>query len=185
MIEPRDFLKQVIATWEGLYSDDADDSGNWANGRLLGSMHGVTPEVLARHRGISVDALTPITMRSVTLDEAADIGMEQFYKAPHFDLLAWAPSTAALVDFGWGSGSGQAVKSMQRIVGANADGALGPMTAKAYNDWLAGKSNTDAAQAIYDMRVAFYREIARVNPVLQKYLKGWINRAQWALNTGA
>lgn len=183
MIAVRDFLRSVISTWEGGYSSDADDPGNWANGQLLGSMRGVTPAVLAKHRGIPLDSITPEAMQSVTIDEAVAIGEEMFYLQPHFDKLLWVPATAELLDFGWGSGYGQATKSMQRIVGVTADGALGPITAKAYNDWVG--TSTDPAKAIYDMRVAFYREIADEHPVLQKYLKGWTNRAAWALREAA
>ena len=136
MISVRDFLKAVIGTWEGLYSGDPDDPGNYANGRLVGSMRGVTPPVLAKFRGVSIDTITVDVMKSVSLDEAANIGYMGFYVGPHFDLLTWCPATAALLDFGWGAGSGQAVKSMQRLVGVNADGGLGPITAKAYNEWV-------------------------------------------------
>lgn len=181
MISVRDFLRAVIGTFEGLYSCDPDDPGNYANGRLLGSMRGVTPAVLAKHRGVPLDTLTVDQMKSVTLDEAADIGEQRFYKADHFDLLTWAPATAGLLDFGWGAGDGQASKSMQRLVGVTADGQIGPQTAAAYNAWLSDAS----AQAIYDMRAAFYREIANEKPVLRKYLQGWLNRAQWALKAAA
>ncbi len=179
MISVHDFLKAVIGTWEGQLSVDPDDPGNYANGRLVGSMRGVTPAVLAQHRGISIDSITTDAIKSVTLDEAAQIGEDLFYKAPHFDLLTWAPATATLLDFGWGSGAGQAAKSMQRVVGVPADGSVGPITAKAYNDWLT--TNPDPAKAMYDMRMAFYRQICASNPTLQKYFQGWKNRADWVL----
>lgn len=186
MLPVRDFMAKVIGAWEGLYSSDANDPGNWTGGqvgagRMIGSMRGVTPAVLARHRLVNVDSLTQADMKGVTLDEAADIGESLFYRAPCFNLLTWAPATASLVDFGWGAGPGQAVKSMQRLVGANADGALGPMTAAAYNAWLAARSNTETAEAIHGMRIDFYHLICDRNPSLSIYLNGWLNRAAWAL----
>src|SRR5690242_16807705 len=126
MISVRDFLKSVISTWEGQYSSDPQDPGNIVDGQVIGSMRGVTAPVLAKHRGVPVSEITPQVMQAVTLDEAADIGVELFYKAPHFDLLTWCPATAALLDFGWGAGAGQAARSVQRIVGATADGVIGP-----------------------------------------------------------
>jgi lysozyme family protein len=190
MITPKDFLKLVISTWEGLYGDDPDDAGNWSSGqrgvgRLLGTMRGVTPAALAAWRGVSVDTITVETMKGLTLDEAADIGEGMFYKAPHFDLLTWCPATAALLDFGWGAGAAQAARSVQRLLGVPSDGVIGPVTAKAYNEWVASEGEEAAAQAIYDMRVAFYRQIASKNPVLQKYLVGWTNRARWVLKEAA
>lgn len=185
MIAVRDFLKAVIGTWEGLYSSDPADPGNYANGVLVGSMRGVTPAVLAKHRGVDVNTITPDIMQGVTTEEAADIGIELFYKAPHFDQLTWCTATAELLDFGWGAGAGQATKSMQRVIGVTADGILGPETTRDYNAWIGGSSWQSPANAIYNMRVAFYREIADEKPVLQKYLQGWINRAQWALKAAA
>lgn len=182
---PLDFLKTVIAAWEGLYGANPDDAGNWAHGwhgerQLDGTMRGVTPDALAAHRGIDPATLTPEIMKTVTLEEAAEIGMIDFYDGPHFNLLTWGPATAALLDFGWGAGPGQAVKSMQRLVGATPDGQLGPLTAKAYNDWLAGTGEARALQAIHDMRAAFYRLVADRHPEDQQFLQGWLNRDDWA-----
>jgi lysozyme family protein len=74
---------------------------------------------------------------------------------------------------------------VQRLLGVPSDGVIGPVTAKAYNEWIASEGEEAAAQAIYDMRVAFYRQIANKNPVLQKYLVGWTNRARWVLKEAA
>lgn len=180
MITPRDFLKMVIGRWEGLYSDNPGDTGNWAGGKLIGTMRGVTPNALAAHRGINADSLTPDDMKALSLDEAAEIGMTDFYQRPHFDMLEWGPATAALLDFGWGAGPGQAVKSMQRLVGANPDGGIGPLTASAYNVWITRIGWQGATQAVHDMRCAFYRQICNTNPSYNQFLQGWINRADWA-----
>ena len=52
MIYPLDFLKLVIARWEGGYQSYADDAGNWVvlpdgTRRKVGTMRGVTPAALA------------------------------------------------------------------------------------------------------------------------------------------
>lgn len=178
MISPHEFLKMVIARWEGLYSDDEADSGNWCGGRLVGSMHGVTGAALAFHRGAPLLAITPEVMRSVTLDEAAYIGLEDYYRGGRFDLLSWCPATASLVDFAWGSGPRQAAVSMQRLVGAVADGAIGPNTANAYNAWLRTMDPWASTNEIKRVREDFYRSIAHGDNA--KFLQGWLNRAEWA-----
>lgn len=180
MIAPLDFLKLVIGRWEGLYSDNPGDTGNWAGGKLIGTMRGVTPNALAAHRGIDPSSLTPDDMKALSLAEAAEIGMTDFYQRPHFDQLTWGPATAALLDFGWGAGPGQAVKSMQRMVGANPDGGIGPLTVSAYNAWIARVGWESATKAIHDMRCGFYRQICQTNPSYNQFLQGWINRADWA-----
>ena len=180
MISPLDFLKLVIGRWEGRYSNNASDAGNWINGRNIGSMYGVTGPALAAHRGVDATTLTVADMQSVTLDEAAEIGLMNYYHGPRFDLLTWGAATAALVDFGWGAGPGQAIKSMQRLVGAPADGGLGPVTAAAYNGWLVRVGLPAALEAIRTMRRAFYLAVANAHPEDQQFLQGWCNRADWA-----
>jgi lysozyme family protein len=185
MIAPLDFLKMVVARWEGLYSADPADPGNWVTRPhgsrvVVGTMRGVTAASLAAHRGVPDSHVTVADMMALTLDEAAAIGLADFYRKARFDLLTWGPATAALLDFGWGAGMYQAVKSMQRLVGAPADGMLGPVTARTYNDWIATRGWARTTEAIHDMRADFYREIAATHPVLRKYLQGWLNRDDWA-----
>jgi lysozyme family protein len=182
---PKDFLNTVISMWEGQYESYADDQGNYVtmpdgSRKDIGTMRGVTPNALAAHRGIEPWTLTPDDMQSVTLDEAVDIGYQHYYLDPHLDLLPWGPATAALLDFAWIAGPGQAVVSMQRLVGVTADGAIGPITARAYADWEASLGWAKSTEAIHDMRAAFYTALANENPADQQYLQGWLNRDDWA-----
>lgn len=179
-------MAATVHQWAGRYSGDANDPGNWTGGergvgRLVGSMYDVTPEVLAKHRGISVDTITVETMQTVTPEESADISVTEFYNAPHFDLLTWAPATADLLDFGWGSGTHQVGLSLQRLAGltgADVDGVIGPHTVAAYNAWHAKVGTYEALQATHKMRVAFYDMLSN-NPNFAPYHQGWLNRAQW------
>lgn len=185
VISPLDFLKEVIAAWEGGYQSYADDAGNWVdhNGvRLnIGTMRGVTPAALAQHRGVPPWTLTPADMQAVTLDEAAEIGFKHYYVEPKLNLLRWGPATAAILDFGWGSGPYQAVLSMQRLIGAKPDGIIGTLeTVPAYASWIARKGWDSATQAVHDMRADFYRHICVVNPANARFLQGWLNRDDWA-----
>lgn len=190
MISPLDFLKQVIARWEGGYQSFADDMGNWIvtpeGARIkIGTMRGVTPSALASHRGVLAWSLTPADMQAVTLDEAAAIGFKHYYVEPHFDKLVWGPATAALLDFGWGAGPGQATLSLQRMLGIGADGVLGSITAETYNAWEAGQGWGAATTAIHDMRAAFYRHICDIRPANTQYLQGWLNRDDWCSSLNA
>ena len=53
-----------------------------------------------------------------------------------------------------------------------ADAALGPLTAKAYNDWLARVGDQAALQAIHDMRADFYRLVYPSTDGVGGYLTG-------------
>ncbi|HTR86196.1 MAG TPA: glycosyl hydrolase 108 family protein [Reyranella sp.] len=185
MITPLDFLKLVIVKWEGGYQAYTDDAGNWVtlpdgSRRDVGTMRGVTPTALASYRGIAPSTLTPVDMQAVTLEEAAAIGLASFYHAPRFDLLAWGPAAAALLDFGWGAGPGQAALSLQRLIGVRADGVVGPETATAYAAWEARLGRRGALLAVHDMRASFYRHLAEIVPPDRQFLAGWLNRDDWA-----
>jgi len=185
MIAPLDFLKLVIGKWEGGYQAYTDDAGNWVTlpdgtRRDVGTMRGVTPAALAAYRGVAPSSLTADAMKAVTLDEAAAIGFANYYKAPRFDLLAWGPAAAALLDFGWGAGPAQAALSLQRLVAVRPDGVIGEVTARAFNDWLVKLGSEAATAAIHDMRARFYRHLADIVPGDRQFLQGWLNRDDWA-----
>lgn len=185
MITPIDFLRLVISRWEGGYQSYADDQGNWVT-KLdgtrvdVGTMRGVTPLALAQHLRVPAYTITTDRMKAVTLDEAAAIGEAHYYSEPGFWRFRWGPAVASLVDFGWMSGPGQAVLSIQRLVGVKADGGIGPVTAEAFNAWLADKGDDVATVLIHDMRASFYRHLAEVNPAYEQFLPGWLNRDDWA-----
>jgi lysozyme family protein len=82
-------------------------------------------------------------------------------------------------DFGVNGGSGTAVQTLQKAVNAlggslTVDGGWGPMTLAAVN----AADQAALVQAFIAARVAHYMAIVAGNPVDQKYLKGWLMRAQ-------
>jgi lysozyme family protein len=181
MPTPREELARAIVRWEGGFQAQPQDAGNYVNGRLVGTMRGVTPAVLAAHRGVPAVSITEADMRSVTLEEAAEIGETRFYRGTGLDMLAWGPATAALVDVGWGSGPRQAVLFAQRLSGAVADGIVGPETVAKYANWIRDVGWEDATHAVNRMRRAFYALIIGQNPQWEIYRQGWLNRADWML----
>lgn len=182
MPSPLDCFRVNIARWEGMYQAMPGDPGNWIGGRLVGTMRGVTPAVLAAHRRIPAGEITADTMRSVTLTEAAEIGLRRFYTGTGLDRLEWGPATDALVDFGWGSGPGQAVKSCERVLGINApDFKVGDDTVRLWAEAVAREGWQGWTRAICRMRQDFYDLICRLNGDLQQFRAGWRNRADWML----
>lgn len=172
-----DFFRDYIERWEGGLSLDADDPGNWTSGKrnvgaLVGSNHGVTPVALAKHRGVAAGGISQSAMANLTLGEAVDIAIVSYYRAPGFDKLPWNRVTASIVDMGWGTGPAQAIKLMQRMIGASDDGKIGPMTIAAYLGWLEAQQANDWAA----VRNGFYDRIIAVDPVKAKYRNGWKNR---------
>lgn len=181
MPSPLECFKDNILKWEGGFQDMPNDPGNWVNGVLVGTMCGVTPAALAAHRGIHVTDVTPEMMRSVTVDEAAQIGLDNYYVGPGFDRIEWGPPTDSIVDFGWGSGPVQAIKSMQRLVGADVDGVIGSQTAGLWSEAIHRVGPAEWTKTICAMRQGFYDLICARNPRLAMFRQGWANRANWFL----
>jgi lysozyme family protein len=177
-------FREVLARWEGGLSLDPADRGNWfaAPGcapELVGSCHGVTAAVLARFRGCA--AIGRAEMAALTLDEAVRVGVRFFYREPGFDRLPWDATVASVVDFGWGAGPGVAVARLQAMVGAVADGCLGPATATAYRAHVAAHGLAAAANGWRDVRDRFYGALVRARPADNRFLAGWQRRSAYFL----
>lgn len=200
---PQEGFEHAIRTWEGGYQAIPEDVGNWITmpdgaRRLIGTKYGVTPAALAKFRGIPVWMMTVKDMQDLTVDEAASVGLVEFYRGPRFDRLEYGPAVEVWVDIGWGSGPITAVRHMQRMIGAGDDGVIGPYTERAWYEWLNGPDlvpsladHAEAVEKIRAWRVEFYRDLVRRRPANAIFLNGWINRANhygvggawWALWT--
>lgn len=184
MMTPHQFAKDFITRWEGKLSLDPVDNGNWTGGKqgvgtLVGSNYGVTAAALAAHRKVPVSAITKPVMAALTLDEAADIALAQYYRKPRLDLLPWNRVTASIFDMGWGTGPAQAIKLLQRMVGTAADGMLGPATAAAYKAMLDRFGEAFVAALWWSRRYDFYDAIIKTRPANAKYERGWKNRSDY------
>lgn len=192
-IQPRDAMMYHIARYEGLYGDSPSDPGNQFDGRIVGTMRGVTPAIAQHHFGLSAALITPEFMkREITLLVAGDIALENFYKG-WFDSLLWHACTDVGLDFGWGTGPGQAVKSTERdFLGlANADYRFDPTSIAA---WAARSNDVEKmVRGYFDVRERFYDLICNHNNDLWQFRQGWRNRSLsmlpgtewWAMWEGA
>lgn len=70
------------------------------------------------------------------------------------------------------TGRTQANKFLQRVVGATADGIVGPYT----RSLLSKKDPKDVAFGIIDQRQTFYNNLCENRPKLAVFRKGWTNR---------
>lgn len=180
----RTFFADYIRRWEGGLSLDPQDNGNWTGakqgvGQLVGSNFGVTPAALAKHRGVAVGGISRSAMASLTIDEAVDIAVASYYKAPRFDRLPWNRLTMSVVDMGWGAGPTQAIKLLQRMVGVPDDGKIGPQTVGAYNAFLTQHGEEAACWQWAFVRARFYASISANRPANIKYIVGWLNRTEY------
>jgi lysozyme family protein len=177
---------QSIHVWEDMsgkkvYSDHPKDSGNWLDGRLVGSQHGVTGAALAHFRRVPRSEITAEVMRQLTLGEAADIAMKDYFNGPGLNTLVWCPVTAAAADWGWMSGPATSVRALQQLSGSGADGVIGPQTRANYENWIRRYGVRACMDTLHARKEAFFRSLNR-----PEFIDGWLNRNNYysASNAG-
>ena len=161
-------MLDTVIKHEGGYQDDKEDKGNYYKGQNLGTNWGITPSVLAEHRGKDVDR---DDMYFLEEKEAREIYRKR-YVAPVMRMNPPKEAIPQLVDMAINHGPRNAVKMLQRTVGATDDGAYGPGTAKAIKDYQ-GDLNNDLVQ----QRRQFYESIMKNRPEMERYRNGWLRRA--------
>lgn len=146
---------------EGGYVDDPADAGGATN-------MGITRATLADWRGAPV---TAEDVRTLTRDEAGAIYRARYWNPIRGDDLPAGVDLICL-DAAVMSGTARAARLLQQAVGAEPDGAIGPLTLAA-----AGAADPEAViMAVSQAREDFYRAIARRDPSQMRFLNGWIAR---------
>lgn len=186
MLTPIEAFKLSIEKWEGLYQDDPADTGNivLADGRRIGTMRGVTPVAWASFLNKPVREITAEAMKAISLTDAARVYEQSYYKAPGYVKFEWGPSVDVACDIGWGSGPVRGIRALQTLSGCVVDGSVGPKTVAAHKSWLAEIGDKQAVDALAEWRRQWYRKIVEVRPSNGKFLKGWLNRANWQTSGG-
>ena len=159
----------TILKHEGGYQNSPDDDANFVGDKMVGTNWGITPETLAKHRGISKRQLSAKDMMKLSQEEAREIYNNQYVKP--FEAIPEGPLKNNLIDMGVNAGPARAVKLLQESIGAKVDGKLGPKTWKAVEK--SGFNTNDYA----DARIGYYQRIAQKNPKLGTFIDGWTNRA--------
>lgn len=154
-----DFAIRQVLLHEGGYTNEASDPGgptNW----------GIT---IYDARAYWKPEATAADVRAMPLDVAKTIYKEKYWDAVEGDDLP-AGVDYVVFDYGVNSGVSRAAKVLQRAVGAQSDGHIGPKT-------LAATANTDVKaliNVICDERMEFLQKLHHW-PV---YKKGWTRRVK-------
>lgn len=121
-----------------------------------------------------VDAHKPLNYNEIIADDNLNSLVNQFYKRNFWDSMlgdgidSQAVATY-LYDFRVNAG-GNAIKCVQKVVGAFPDGGMGDKTLQAINDYT-GDLLTD----LHKERCDYYNRIGQKES--DKFLTGWLNRA--------
>ena len=151
---------------EGGYCNDPSDRGGATN-------CGVTQSVYDDYRTRAGRNRQPV--HGISGVEVADIYRTRYWKTVRGDQLP-RPVDLVVFDAAVNHGPRQAILFLQRAVGADDDGAIGPQTINAVlADDKAGLSKS-VALAIIGQRREFYKRLAAKDATQQRFLKGWNNR---------
>ena len=142
---------------EGGFVNHPDDPGGMTN---LGVTKAVYEKYIKRNA-------TEAEMRALTQTEVSPIYKSNYWDRGRCDDL---PSGVDWSVFDWGvnSGMGRAAKALQRVVGATADGAIGPMTVKATHNM----KPHDVIVKMHSSRQSFYESLT----TFKTFGRGWSRR---------
>lgn len=143
---------QLMFGHEGGYSNTKTDSGNFLNGKLVGTKYGITGKTLAAHRGVK--DISASDVKALTLKEAEAIYRKSYWRQSGGSLLPVGLDYMAF-DYGVNSGPARAVKSLQRVVGTGQDGIVGVQTLNAVKNYPGGIEKL--LQDYADERMRFLR----------------------------
>lgn len=106
---------------EGDFDDDRRDRGNWTGGRVgVGELKGTK-------YGVSAASFPDLDIKALTLDQARAIYRRRYWEPAGCDHVP-AALRFPLFDFAVNSGPSRAARLLQRSVGAEEDGSIGPKT---------------------------------------------------------
>jgi len=149
---------------EGGYCNDPSDSGGATN-------CGITQSVYDEYRVRTGRNRQPVV--GIGADEVADIYRVRYWQSVRADQLPRAVDLVVF-DAAVNHGPRQAILFLQRAVGADDDGVIGPNTiAEVQHDV---RNGIDVADAVIVSRREFYKMLVARKPSQIKFLKGWMNR---------
>lgn len=157
-----DALAVVEEVESGRYTNIAGDPGH-------GTKWGITQVVYTAYRDRL--GLPEQSVALISDTEVQGIYLSEYWLPSHAG-DASHPLDVCVFDCAVNSGLHEAILTLQRAVGATADGQYGPDTLAA----VKACEPFAAASRFYGLRDHFYENLAAARPESQKFLQGWLNR---------
>ena len=158
---------------EGRYSGIASDPGNWSSGEvgvgvLIGTCWGISAPVLLDWVGPGNAAnITADYMRNLSVDTAKAIYLRDYWNKVRGDDLPLGLDLAVW-DFGVNAGVRRSIEELQKAIGVQMDGDLGPVSMAA----IPAFSITDLINDLIDWHDYFYRNERN----FATFGEQWLNR---------
>jgi lysozyme family protein len=150
---------EMILHHEGGYVNHPKDPGGETN-------LGVTKRVYEEWGGTK-------DMKDLTVEDVAPIYEKNYWGRVKGDEL---PSGLDLCvfDFGVNAGTGRAAKYLQNLVGAGADGAIGPGTLGKVAEYVEENGLEETIKAYQDARQGYYEQLS----TFETFGRGWTRRVK-------
>lgn len=121
--------------FEGGYTDDPNDNGNWTGGvkgrgDLIGTNHGVSAPVLSKYLGRTA---TVSDMRTLSLEVTEKIFRRNYWDKIRGNEIINQDSANEIFDDAINAGVGAAIRKAQRALGLKDDGIMGQITLNKIN----------------------------------------------------
>lgn len=164
-VQVGDLTKPLEEQWEIArkkgWSDDPDDPG----GKTMIDVTLETYKSYCRKKGYPIP--TAERLKGIPFDQWQEILKSMYWDEMQADKIKSQGIANICVDWLWASGATR-IKNIQRLLGVEQDGIVGPKTINAINS----QSAEYLFKKIYNARVAFYEACSGY----WKYGKGWIRR---------
>lgn len=131
-------------------------------------------EVLTKHNGDTKKASLELMSMTSIIGAVEILYRLLYWDKMKGDLIESQKIANEIFIFGINVGMKNAIKTAQRCVGVSADGIIGQMTIKAFNEFNENKFD----MMFDDLEKSYYQSLATKNPKFNIYLKGWINRSE-------
>lgn len=165
-----DIAFENVLQYEGGFTNDPKDRGNWTTGVIGKGLCKGTKY------GISTMAYPSLNIRDLTVNQAKDIYYKDYWLKNKLDKLE--PVLAfQLFDACIQHGSGTAIKLLQKLLGITTSGSLDEVTLST----LKYENQKILAYRYIAKRLEYYTSIK----TFSTYGKGWVNRMALNLNITA
>jgi lysozyme family protein len=164
MAYPDLFLRclKVVLQNEGGFTNDPDNYGGATN-------KGITQRVYDEYR--MEKELGTQSVELITDDEVDDIYYTKYWLSMNFVSISNTTLILQLFDMGVNSGPRTSVKILQKMLGVDTDGMIGPMTRNAILSY-----SGDITEGFKQSRRLFYTAIVKKDPTQKKFLADWLER---------
>lgn len=183
-IELPEEMFRITLNYEGGYQNYSWDSGNYLNGKLLGTKYGITPGAISSAMSIGLlekETIDVDYIKNLPVESARLIYNRKYYIPNNIHKIP-TPLNILVFDTSILHGLGGSAKILQNTLFGNGykdikiDGDLGSKTIEILQKSLLKDGIDDLCNDFISLRLARTIEIAKNDSKKQKALTGWKNR---------